>query len=216
METFSALLAICVGNSRWIPHTKASDAELWCFLWSDLRLNKRLSKQSWGWRFETPSCLLWPYVTVMKYMYKLRFRKPNNHLCPRLCIRGESVGSWCWCFLQRGIHPHSWCIQLIPFSYSNAGHWQHRFYMYTHGCIVSDNGCVFFSYEIHTVILNALIYVFDAVMIYAPLFIRLQTHWTPATGAPIPVYFMHLWVNLRTSLPSLLRHNPSVAVRLEQ
>ena len=29
---------------RWIPHTKVSDAELWCFL--DLRLNKRLSKQS--------------------------------------------------------------------------------------------------------------------------------------------------------------------------
>ena len=36
METFSALLALCAGNSRhrWIPHTKASDAELWCFLWS--------------------------------------------------------------------------------------------------------------------------------------------------------------------------------------
>ena len=36
METFSALLAICAGNTdhRWIPHTNASDAELWCFLWS--------------------------------------------------------------------------------------------------------------------------------------------------------------------------------------
>ena len=31
METFSASLAICAG---WIRHTKASDAELWCFLWS--------------------------------------------------------------------------------------------------------------------------------------------------------------------------------------
>ena len=28
------LLVICAGNSLWIPHTKASDAELWCFLWS--------------------------------------------------------------------------------------------------------------------------------------------------------------------------------------
>ena len=27
METFSALLAICAGIHRWIPHTKASDAE---------------------------------------------------------------------------------------------------------------------------------------------------------------------------------------------
>ena len=37
METFSALLAICAGEftgHRWIPRTKASDAELWCFIWS--------------------------------------------------------------------------------------------------------------------------------------------------------------------------------------
>ena len=36
MEMFSALLALCAGNTpvaRWIPLTKASDAELWCFLW---------------------------------------------------------------------------------------------------------------------------------------------------------------------------------------
>ena len=38
---------------RWNPLTKASDAELWCFFY--LRLNKRLSKQSWGWWFEKPS-----------------------------------------------------------------------------------------------------------------------------------------------------------------
>ena len=37
MLTFSALLAFCEVEStghRWIPLTKASDAELWCFLWS--------------------------------------------------------------------------------------------------------------------------------------------------------------------------------------
>ena len=42
---------------RWIPRTKASDAELWCIF--DLRQNKWLSKQSWGWWFETLSCPLW-------------------------------------------------------------------------------------------------------------------------------------------------------------
>ena len=57
IETFSALLAICAGKSPVIPRTKASDAELWCFF--DLRLNKRLSKQSWGWWFERPSRPLW-------------------------------------------------------------------------------------------------------------------------------------------------------------
>ena len=44
---------------RWIPHKKACDAELWCFIY--LCLNKRLSKQSWGWWFETLSCPLWRY-----------------------------------------------------------------------------------------------------------------------------------------------------------
>ena len=42
---------------RGIPLTKTSDAELWCFF--DLLLNKRLSKQSWGWWFETLSRLWW-------------------------------------------------------------------------------------------------------------------------------------------------------------
>ena len=49
METFSVLLAIYAGKSPVISHTKASDAELFF----DLHLNKRLSKQWWGWWFET-------------------------------------------------------------------------------------------------------------------------------------------------------------------
>ena len=53
---------------RWIPLTKASDAELWCFLWS--ALNKQLSKQSWGWWFETPSRSLWRYCNVAIVMGK--------------------------------------------------------------------------------------------------------------------------------------------------
>ena len=42
---------------RWIPHTKASDAELWCFF--DLLLNKRVGKQWRGWWFEASSRPLW-------------------------------------------------------------------------------------------------------------------------------------------------------------
>ena len=41
----------------WIPRISASDMELWCFLWS--APNKWLSKQSWGWWFETLSHPLW-------------------------------------------------------------------------------------------------------------------------------------------------------------
>ena len=32
---------------RWIPHTKASDGEIWCFLWSAPWINV------WSWWFET-------------------------------------------------------------------------------------------------------------------------------------------------------------------
>ena len=48
---------------RWIPHTKASDAELWCFF--DLHLIKRLSKHSRGWWFETLSRPLWRHCNAM-------------------------------------------------------------------------------------------------------------------------------------------------------
>ena len=47
METFSALLTLLWGEfigHRWIPLTKASAAEFDVFF--DLRLNKRLSKQT--------------------------------------------------------------------------------------------------------------------------------------------------------------------------
>ena len=43
---------------EFIGRTKASEEELWCFLWSAPE-KKRLSKQSWGWWFETPLRPLW-------------------------------------------------------------------------------------------------------------------------------------------------------------
>ena len=46
----------------WIPQSKGSGAELWCFFY--LRLIKRLSKQSWGWWFETSSCSLWRHWNI--------------------------------------------------------------------------------------------------------------------------------------------------------
>ena len=48
---------------RWIPLTKASDAEFDVFF--DLHLNKQLSKQLWGWWFEMPSCSLWRHFNKL-------------------------------------------------------------------------------------------------------------------------------------------------------
>ena len=62
METFSVLLAICVGNSpvtREFPAQRPVMRSFDVFL--DLRLNKRLSKQLWGRWFETLSHPLWPH-----------------------------------------------------------------------------------------------------------------------------------------------------------
>ena len=60
MEPFSALLAICAGNSAvpgeftaQRPVTRSFD------VFFDLHPNKRLSKQWRGWWFETSSCPLW-------------------------------------------------------------------------------------------------------------------------------------------------------------
>ena len=78
METFSASLAICAGNSSvhgefpaQRPVTRSFD------VFFDVSPNKRLSKQSWAWWFETLSPSLWRHrnetfvVSIKKYMVSL-------------------------------------------------------------------------------------------------------------------------------------------------
>ena len=74
METFSALLGICAGNSSVTgeflaqrPVTRSFDVSF------DLYLNKRVSKQWQGWWFETPSCPLWRHCNAI-----LNHRKHNK------------------------------------------------------------------------------------------------------------------------------------------
>ena len=60
METFSALLALCAGNSPVSGEFLAQRTATRSFdVFFDLHLNKRLSKQSWGWWFQTLSSPLW-------------------------------------------------------------------------------------------------------------------------------------------------------------
>ena len=62
---------------RWIPRRKANDAELWCFL--DLRLNKRLSKQSWGWWFEMLSHPIRRHCNEFRVIYPYLRRLRQRH-----------------------------------------------------------------------------------------------------------------------------------------
>ena len=66
MEAFSALLAICAGNSPVPGEYPAQRPVTRSFaIFFDLRLNKRLSKQSWGWWFETLPHPLWRNVMML-------------------------------------------------------------------------------------------------------------------------------------------------------
>ena len=67
---FSVLLVICAGNSpvngefpSQRPVTRSFD------VFFDLRLNKRLSKQSRDWWFETPSCSLWRHCNGLGWFH---------------------------------------------------------------------------------------------------------------------------------------------------
>ena len=83
METFSALLAICAGNSPVHGEFPAQRSVTRSFdVFFDLCLNKWLSKQSWGWWFETLSCPLWRHCNgidiILEEYSALSTRMVNN------------------------------------------------------------------------------------------------------------------------------------------
>ena len=68
METFSTLRAICAGNSpvtSEFPPQRPVARNFNVFF--DLRPNERLSKQSWVWWFEMPSCPWGPHCNVLSF-----------------------------------------------------------------------------------------------------------------------------------------------------
>ena len=81
MKTFSVLLALCAGNSPVtgeFPSQKLVTRSFDVFF--HLCLNKRLSKQSWGWWFEMPSRSLWCHyndkIAILYPAYDLHFLSP--------------------------------------------------------------------------------------------------------------------------------------------
>ena len=80
METFSALLALCAGNSPVTGEFPTQGPVSRSFdVFFDLRLNKWLSKQSWGWWFETPSSSLWRHCnnTNLLTPYIIHISRPD-------------------------------------------------------------------------------------------------------------------------------------------
>ena len=85
---------------RWIPRTKASDAEFDLFF--DICLNKQLSKQSWDWWFETPSCSLWRQCNVFtgygyRYVYwTFREGKPHQLVLSKFLVISNGLYRMKW------------------------------------------------------------------------------------------------------------------------
>ena len=123
-ETFSALLHFLWGEStchRWIPITKARDAELWCFLWSAPEQTVDHTIESPVRWFEMPLCPLWRKCNV-----GIRWTFQSNSL-DHLIIHGliidymvvrfthhDDVIKWkqsprYWPFV-RGIHQWRWAL----------------------------------------------------------------------------------------------------------
>ena len=95
METFSALLSLYARNSPVTgefptqrPVTLSFDA------FFGLRLSKRLSKQSRGWWFETPSCPLWRHCNErLVYMEELAYKYDKGYMRP---LSIKKIWLWPW------------------------------------------------------------------------------------------------------------------------
>ena len=102
LETFSALLALCAGNSLVTvefpsqrPVTRNFD------VFFGLHLHKRLSKQSWDWWFVTPLCrhyyyqYHYYYCYCCCYCYRYRYHYYHYHYC--------SSSSYCYYIISIAI-----------------------------------------------------------------------------------------------------------------
>ena len=131
MKTFFALLAICAGNSPVPGEFPTQRSVMRSFdVFFDLRLNKRLSKQPWGWWFETLSWSLWRHrndvlcffaaalplfgTRCVYFMQYCSFRNPelfvfiNMHISEKLKYckwksLGENVNQSCKIQVSEGI-----------------------------------------------------------------------------------------------------------------
>ena len=106
METFSALLALCAGNSPVTDEIPAQRPVTQSFdVFFDLHLNQGFSKQPWGWWFETPSRPSWRHCNAATKCLGLSDNivlstetKPTcNHQCARLIpLNIQNFMKMCW------------------------------------------------------------------------------------------------------------------------
>ena len=122
METFSALLALCEGNSPVtgeVPSQRPVTRSFDVFV--DLRMNKQLSKHLWGWWFETPSRTLWRHCNAIAQCLTV-----CDHILQKSIIWFE-FKTLCAFRKERPeniLHNHNWpcCVVCLPTYLLNVYH----------------------------------------------------------------------------------------------
>ena len=78
-------------GDRWFPSQRPVTRSFDIFF--DLRLNKRLSKQSWGWWFKTPSHPLWRHCNGNYHMFQHHlYAKSTSHVVPLKHTATKTLG----------------------------------------------------------------------------------------------------------------------------
>ena len=108
METFSALLALCAGNSpvtRGFPAQRPVTRSFDVFL--NLRLNRQLSKRWRRWGFETLPCLLWRHCNETLFLQVTIHDRLRGYKYEFVCncwIPDDTTDYYYKSFSNTGIH----------------------------------------------------------------------------------------------------------------
>ena len=132
METFSALLAICAGNSPVTGEFPKQRPVMRSFgVFFDLRLNKRLSKQQRRRWFETPSRSLWRHCNEYGWLHTLSNKpgtiKPGNTWNVNCVAKMSTLLSKCqlWHkYSPHGVYAHEQMLKLL-WKVSLGLRWRH-------------------------------------------------------------------------------------------
>ena len=94
METFSALLAVCEGNSLVTSKFPSQRPVTWSFNgFFDLRL-KKWSKQVTRWWCQMPLCRLWHYINSPVTQYDKNSIEPLSFICTMMVKHIEAETKW--------------------------------------------------------------------------------------------------------------------------
>ena len=95
METFSALLTFCVGNSLVPGEFPLQKPVMRSFdVFFDVRLNKWLRKQSWGWWFEMLSRPLWCHCNKKAPTWTKAGPSGSIWRCHLTSIQATGLDAW--------------------------------------------------------------------------------------------------------------------------